>query len=99
MNPKALILGEMLALYAGSLVNEYSQNKGDGWTMGIVSKTVLRKALAVVALLALLTLIADLGAGGLAAGFGALVVLGYLISIGAGLGQTILDIENEVFAQ
>lgn len=95
---KTAILAEMALLYGGSLVNEYRTHKGEGWTMGIVSKSVLRKAIAVVGLLALLTLVADMGFGGAAAAFGGLIVLSYLIALGSGFGQAIVEIENGVFA-
>jgi hypothetical protein len=95
---KAFILGEMALLLGGSLVNEYNTNGGEGWTLGLLSKPVLRKAIAVTGLLALLTFLADVGLGGPAAIFGGLVVLGYLLSLGAGLGESIVALENNVFA-
>lgn len=97
MIPKTLILGEMAVLYGGSLVNEYKATGGGNWTLGFLSKTVMKKGIAVVGLLALLTFLADIGFGTFAAMFGGLIVLGYLISMGAGLGETIVQIENEVF--
>lgn len=94
---KTAILAEMAVLYGGSLVNEYRTHQGEGWTMGIVSKSVLKKGIAVVGLLALLTLVADVGFGGAAAAFGGLIVLSYVLALGAGFGQALVEIENGVF--
>lgn len=97
MAAKTIILGEMAVLYLGSLVREYQTTGGESWTLGILSNSVLKKAIAVAGLLALLTFLADIGLGTAAAVFGGLIVLGYVLSFGGTFGQSIVDLEKTVF--
>lgn len=108
---KIAILAEMLTLYAGSVINAYdvgSNNNVNPSTLlgpvgtipvdlvsAVLSKQAMEKAIAVGALLVILTMAADMGFGTPAAVFGGVVVVGYLMSpAGRGAASKLLLLQS-----
>lgn len=107
---KIAILIEMLTLYAGSIITQYQAGStanvrpSDIGAVGtlpvdlvsaVLSKPAMEKAIAVGALLAMLTIAADVGFGTPAAVFGGIVVIGYLMSPnGRGAAGKLLQLQS-----
>lgn len=91
---KALILAEMMVLFAGGLITAH--NNGEEWK-DIVIGRMWKQGLAAAILLGFLLVLADLGAGGAAAMFGGLIVLGYLAVAGNYLGDRLVEMEKGLF--
>lgn len=88
---KLLILAEMVGLLGAAFV--VNRDPSQPWVHQLVTAAGLKRLIAVIVLLVLLTLGADLGLGGPAAVFGGIVVLSYLTGH-AVAGERILAFER-----
>lgn len=87
----------MLGLLAAGFVTS-DLTPGQPWTQQLLTKPGLKRVVAVVVLLVLLMLMADVGFGGPAAVFGGVILLSYLGTHAAGFGPAILALERRAFA-
>jgi len=93
---KTIILAEMFILWAGDIV----QSVASGQTMGDLAVDRLPKlSLAVVILLGILLTMDDLGQGKLAAIFGLLLTISYLLAIAGKLGATLQEFTSRYLSR
>ena len=96
MNTQALILGEMLVLFAGGIA--IAKSKGSETWTSIILLRAWKQGLAVIILLILLDLLAEAGAGGVAVALGALIDIGYALAAGGALGAGIVAAEKQLLS-
>lgn len=93
---KTLILLEMTILAGGALINRKTV-KGHDWATVVLHDST-RVLIAVVILTVLLLSADEVGFGGAAALFGALIALGYVLAGMGWLGPGLVKVESELFA-
>jgi hypothetical protein len=92
---KSLILLEMAVLAGGAVLSKH--RKSADWQQTLLHDD-LRALIAVLILTVLLLTLDEVGLGGVAAGFGGLVALGYALGAVGWLGPAVQSAESQLFA-